>query len=117
MATRRRFLQASAALGGGLLLSFGLPPAPGRAAAAAEPESFAPNAFIRIGLDGQATLIMPQVEMGQGTYTSMPMLIAEELEVDLSLSVGFRPAQPTFRTFRGVGRHGAVAFGQRWAST
>jgi isoquinoline 1-oxidoreductase beta subunit len=82
-ATRRGFLQASAALGGGLLLSFGLPPVMGRAAAA-EPESFAPNAFIRIGLDGQATLIMPQVEMGQGTYTSMAMLIAEELEVDLS---------------------------------
>jgi isoquinoline 1-oxidoreductase subunit beta len=83
-ATRRGFLQASAALGGGLLLSFGLPPALGRAAAAAEPGSFAPNAFIRIGRDGQVTLIMPQVEMGQGTYTSLPMLIAEELEVDLS---------------------------------
>jgi isoquinoline 1-oxidoreductase beta subunit len=83
-ATRRGFLQASAAVGGGLLLSFGLPPAMGRAAAAAEPGSFAPNAFIRIGLDGQATLIMPQVEMGQGTYTSMAMLIAEELEVELS---------------------------------
>jgi isoquinoline 1-oxidoreductase subunit beta len=45
---------------------------------------FAPNAFIRIGPDGQVTLIVPQVEMGQGTYTSMAMLIAEELEVDLS---------------------------------
>ena len=83
-ATRRGFLKASAAVGGGLLLSFGLPPALGRAAAAAEPGSFAPNAFIRIGLDGQVTLIVSQVEMGQGTYTSMPMLIAEELEVDLS---------------------------------
>jgi isoquinoline 1-oxidoreductase subunit beta len=83
-ATRRGFLQASAAVGGGLLLSFGMPPAMGRAAAGAEPGSFAPNAFIRIGLDGQVTLIVPQVEMGQGTYTSMPMLIAEELEVDLS---------------------------------
>jgi isoquinoline 1-oxidoreductase subunit beta len=83
-ATRRGFLQASAVLGGGLLLSFGLPPALGRAAAAAEPGTFAPNAFIRIGRDGQVTLIMPQVEMGQGTYTSMAMLIAEELEVDLS---------------------------------
>jgi isoquinoline 1-oxidoreductase subunit beta len=81
-ATRRGFLQASAALGGGLLLSFGLAPVLRRAAAAAE--GFAPNAFIRIGRDGQVTLIMPQVEMGQGTYTSLPMLIAEELEVDLS---------------------------------
>src|SRR2546425_7954660 len=40
---------------------------------------FAPNAFIRIGTDGRITLIMNQVEMGQGTYTSMPMLLAEEL--------------------------------------
>jgi isoquinoline 1-oxidoreductase beta subunit len=79
-ATRRGFLQASAAVGGGLLLSFGLPPAMAPGAA----DGFAPNAFIRIGLDGQATLIMPQVEMGQGTYTSTAMLIAEELELDLS---------------------------------
>ena len=83
-ATRRGFLKASAAVGGGLLLSFGLPPAMGRPAAAGAADGFAPNAFIRIGRDGQVTLIMPQVEMGQGTYTSMPMLIAEELEVDLS---------------------------------
>ena len=69
-ATRRGFLQASAAVGGGLLLSFGLPPAMGRAAAAGAADGFAPNAFIRIGRDGQVTLIMPQVEMGQGTYTS-----------------------------------------------
>src|SRR5205085_267382 len=39
--------------------------------------------FIRIDPKGQVTLIMPYVEMGQGTYTSIPMLIAEELEVDL----------------------------------
>ena len=42
-----------------------------------------PNAFIRIERDGQIVLTMPYVEMGQGTYTSIPMLIAEELEVDL----------------------------------
>ena len=47
------------------------------------PTDFAPNAFIRIGSDGQVVLTMPYVEMGQGTYTSIPMLIAEELEVDL----------------------------------
>jgi isoquinoline 1-oxidoreductase beta subunit len=44
---------------------------------------FVPNAFIRIAPSGQTTLIMPHVEMGQGTYTSIPMLIAEELEVEL----------------------------------
>ena len=47
-------------------------------------ETFAPNAFVRIRPDDSITLVMPQVEMGQGTYTSMSMLIAEELEVDLA---------------------------------
>jgi isoquinoline 1-oxidoreductase beta subunit len=55
-----------------------------RGAAAADAAGFLPNAFIRIGSDGQVVLTMPYVEMGQGTYTSIPMLIAEELEVDLS---------------------------------
>jgi len=51
------------------------------------------NAFVRIAPNGQVTLIMPKVEMGQGTWTSLPMLIAEELEVDLS-SVAIEPAPP-----------------------
>src|SRR5437667_244967 len=78
--SRRSFLQAGAAAGGGLLLSLRLPFATGDAEAA---DGFAPNAFIGIGRDGQIVLTMPYVEMGQGTYTSIPMLIAEELEVDL----------------------------------
>jgi isoquinoline 1-oxidoreductase beta subunit len=45
---------------------------------------FEPNAFVRIGQDGRVTFIIPQVEMGQGTFTSCSMLLAEELEVDLS---------------------------------
>jgi isoquinoline 1-oxidoreductase subunit beta len=80
--SRRRFLQAGAAAGGGLVLSLSLPFANGDAQAAGA-DGFAPNAFIRIGSDGQIVLTMPYVEMGQGTYTSIPMLIAEELEVDL----------------------------------
>ena len=79
--SRRRFLRAAAATGGGLMLSLRLPVADREAAAA--DEAFVPNAFIRIGADGQVVLTMPYVEMGQGTYTSIPMLIAEELEVDL----------------------------------
>jgi isoquinoline 1-oxidoreductase subunit beta len=43
-------------------------------------EAFTPNAFVRIGRDGRITLTMPYVEIGQGTYTAIPMLIAEELE-------------------------------------
>src|SRR5258705_5737597 len=80
--SRRRFLQAGAAAGGGLMLSLSLPFASGDAEAA-DVDGFAPNAFIRIGDDGRIVLTMPYVEMGQGTYTSIPMLIAEELEVDL----------------------------------
>ena len=80
--SRRGFLRAGAAAGGGLLLSLSLPFANGDAQAA-DAEGFMPNAFIRIGGDGQIVLTMPYVEMGQGTYTSIPMLIAEELEVDL----------------------------------
>ena len=79
--SRRSFLATSAAIGGGLLLSLSLPIGRGDAATA---EEFAPNAFIRIGSDGQIVLTMPYVEMGQGTYTSIPMLIAEELEVGLN---------------------------------
>ena len=78
--SRRSFLAASAAAGGGLVLSLSLPI--GRSVAATA-EEFAPNAFIRIGSDGQIVLTMPYVEMGQGTYTSIPMLIAEELAVSL----------------------------------
>jgi isoquinoline 1-oxidoreductase subunit beta len=80
--SRRSFLQAGAAAGGGLLLGLSLSPFRHEAEAAAS--EFVPNAFIRIGANGQVVLTMPYVEMGQGTYTSIPMLIAEELEVDLS---------------------------------
>lgn len=80
--SRRRFLQAGAAAGGGLMLSLRLPFANGDAQAN-DAEGFTPNAFIHIPSDGQIVLTMPYVEMGQGTYTSIPMLIAEELEVDL----------------------------------
>ena len=79
--SRRALLQAAAAAGGGLMLSVSFPFGGGDAAAAGE--GFAPNAFVQIGSDGQIVLTMPYVEMGQGTYTSIPMLIAEELEVDL----------------------------------
>src|SRR5260370_10910426 len=79
--SRRRCLQTGAAAGGGLMLSLSLPFAGGEAEAAG---SFAPNAFISIAPDGQIVLTMPYVEMGQGTYTAIPMLIAEELEVELS---------------------------------
>jgi isoquinoline 1-oxidoreductase beta subunit len=81
--SRRIFLKAGLAAGGGLMLGFDLPALLSDAAAAGS-SSFALNAFVRIGSDGSVTLVVPYVEMGQGTYTSIPMLIAEELEVALS---------------------------------
>lgn len=75
--TRRTFLFASVAVGGGLLIGV-LPHAPAEAAAT----TLAPNAFVRIDKAGTVTLILPYVEMGQGAYTSQVQLLAEELEVD-----------------------------------
>ena len=94
--SRRAFLKAGVA-GGGFVLGFGLPAFLGDAAAATS-GSFEPNAFIRIGSDGSVTLTMPQVEMGQGTYTSMSMLIAEELEVALS-QVRLEHAPPDIKRY------------------
>src|SRR5712671_6105296 len=81
---RRGFLKAGAAAVGGFVINLALPLAP-RPAGAATPASpiFAPNAFIRIDRQGAVTLVMPMVEMGQGVYTAMAMLLAEELEVGL----------------------------------
>jgi isoquinoline 1-oxidoreductase subunit beta len=93
--TRRAFLLGSAAVGSGLILSFMLPSGGSRGSSLA---SFVPNAFIRIGGDGQVVLTMPYVEMGQGTYTSVPMLIAEELEVDLK-HVRLEHAPPNERLY------------------
>jgi len=83
--SRRDFVTVLATAGGGLLLGWraGEPSRAAMTAASAAPPAFVPNAFIRIGSDSRVTMIMNQVEMGQGTYTSMPMLLAEELEVGL----------------------------------
>jgi isoquinoline 1-oxidoreductase subunit beta len=98
--SRRRFLQVGAAAGGGLLITFQLggcnrtgdrkdPPPETAVGKAATRESnrrpgLAQNAFIKIDREGVVTLIVHKVEMGQGTFTAIPMLLAEELEVDLA---------------------------------
>lgn len=80
---RRDFLKAGALLGGGLVLGVYLPPGGARGAEegakAAPPD---PNAWIRIGADDLVTVVVHHSEMGQGVYTSLPMLVAEELEVE-----------------------------------
>jgi isoquinoline 1-oxidoreductase subunit beta len=80
---RREFLKAGAALGGGLLISLYVPefaPAARGADSAAKPVAL--NAFVRIGSDESVTVISNHSEMGQGIYTSLPMLLNEELEAD-----------------------------------
>ncbi|TIX31228.1 MAG: xanthine dehydrogenase family protein molybdopterin-binding subunit, partial [Mesorhizobium sp.] len=90
--SRRDLLRVGVAAGGGLLLSLSLPFGTGKTKAATN-DIFAPNALVRVGGDGKIVLTMPYVEMGQGTYTAIPMLIAEELEIDLS-QVELRHAPP-----------------------
>lgn len=90
--TRRAVLRAGLAAGGGLLLSLRLRPA--HAAATTPPATdFSPDAFIRIRPDGGIAFIMRNTEVGQGIYTSVAMLLAEELEVSLGqISVEAAPA-------------------------
>jgi len=79
--SRRQFVKSSVLAGGGLLLACHLPFYV-RDAAAAVDAVFAPNAYLRIGTDDSVTIIVNKSEMGQGVYTSLPMLLAEELCCD-----------------------------------
>ncbi|ACC72409.1 xanthine dehydrogenase family protein molybdopterin-binding subunit [Paraburkholderia phymatum] len=104
--SRRTFLKFSASVaavaGGGLLLGFSVPAQSqgdvrksvigGDGVETPQSGVFAPNAFVQIDTAGKVTLIIPKVEMGQGVYTSIPMLIAEDLEVPLdSVTVDHAP--------------------------
>jgi isoquinoline 1-oxidoreductase beta subunit len=109
--SRRTFLKlglsAGATAAGGLLIGFGVRAAgadggTGRSVIGGDgietPQDgvFAPNAFVQIDKRGKVVLIMPKVEMGQGVYTALPMLIAEELEVPLdSVTIDHAPPDET----------------------
>jgi len=85
MVGRREFLKTGAAVGGGLLVSWHLPLVSAAAGTGAAGENgIALNAFVRIGTDESVTVIANHSEMGQGVYTSLPMLLNEELEADWS---------------------------------
>src|SRR5437667_696869 len=89
---RRDFLKFTVAASGGLLIGIYLPTA-SKLARADEDSSngFMPNAFVRIGSDERITVIVNHSEMGQGVYTALPMLLAEELDADWS-KVGYESA-------------------------
>jgi isoquinoline 1-oxidoreductase beta subunit len=97
--SRRSLLKAGVA--GGFVFAFHLP-----LRAANEPEQppdstqgqFAPNAFIRIDHAGKTTLVMPQVEMGQGIYTAVAMILAEELDADFT-QVALEHAPPNDKLY------------------
>lgn len=92
--SRRGFLKGSALLSGGLMVAFVVPGA-NRFARAAENQNktFAPNAFLRIAADNSVTVLLGHSEMGQGIWTGLTMLIAEELDADWSkISVQHSPA-------------------------
>ncbi len=96
---RRQFLKTSAAAGayaaGGLVIGFHLPA--GAKTAAVNAKTTQPNAWVKIGSDNTVTIICHRSEMGQGTYTAMPMLVAEELEVDLrAVNIEMAPADPVY---------------------
>jgi isoquinoline 1-oxidoreductase beta subunit len=78
--TRRTWLKAGAAAGGGLVIGVYLPGASRIAEAAAGPTQL--NAFVKIGTDGKVTFVTGTSEMGQGSHNALAMMIAEELEVD-----------------------------------
>src|SRR3974390_3198038 len=80
--SRRQFLGAAVAAGGGLLIGFSLPARTRAATTEAGTGAFHPNAFVRITPDNEVTLIVSMAEMGQGVVTSLPQLLAEELEAD-----------------------------------
>jgi isoquinoline 1-oxidoreductase beta subunit len=93
--TRRDFLKSTAIVGGGLMLAVNLPGSIGEAQAAGT--LYTPNAWVHIADDNMITLISARSEMGQGVYTALPMLIAEELHVRLNqIKVAIAPPDAVY---------------------
>jgi isoquinoline 1-oxidoreductase subunit beta len=80
--SRRDFLRTGLLAGGGLVLGLHLSSLAKGQGSAKKDEPFALNAFVRIGSDDSVSVVVNHSEMGQGIYTSMPMVVAEELDAD-----------------------------------
>jgi isoquinoline 1-oxidoreductase subunit beta len=116
--SRRDFLKTGATIGGGLILGFSLPDhlAFGQASGQSGGSSML-NAFIRISSDETITIVVNHSEMGQGVYTSLPMLVAEELECDWSkIVVEASPVDPAYNhTQWGIqGTGGSTSVSSEW---
>lgn len=115
--SRRRFLGGTIVAAGGLALGVHLPPRKAWAQAAA-PSAFAPNAFVRLSTAGVLTVVVDKSEMGQGTFTSLPMIVAEEMDADWAkVTPVAAPTAPAYNhsewsTFQGVG--GSTSVSSSW---
>lgn len=103
--SRRSFLKGSAVAAGGLVIGFFAPAPLKRFVLAQEPPAAAPaalppvNAFLRIGADESVTVLLAHSEMGQGIWTTLPMMVNEELDADWSrIRVEHAPAAPEYRS-------------------
>ncbi|MCP4403904.1 MAG: xanthine dehydrogenase family protein molybdopterin-binding subunit [bacterium] len=95
--SRRNFLKSATIAGSGLILGFHLP-FHSRPANAADADQTEMNAFIRIGQDESVTIMVASSEMGQGIYTALPMIVAEELEADWTkVRAEMAPAQDVYK--------------------
>ena len=98
---RRHFLIGAAVVGAGLYVGFRVAEKRGEAGSASgnrnASASFAPNAFVRIGADDTITVLIGKSEMGQGVYTGLPMVLAEELDVNPAhVRVEFAPVDRAY---------------------
>jgi len=97
--SRRDFLKSSALVSSGLVVAFCLPGAVRRAfpQEAAKPAPIPPNAFVHIAPDNSVTILLKHSEMGQGVWTSLPMVLAEELDCDwANVHAEHAPAAPAY---------------------
>ena len=96
--SRRDFLRASAAVGGGLVIAAQIGCEPrGQEASGPAATPFLPNAWVRVSTDGSVTVVVDRSEMGQGVLTALPQLVAEELDADwATVRVEQSPAGPAY---------------------
>src|SRR3989454_2141548 len=113
---RRSFLRVSAAAAGGLLVSmyFDLPAAAQEGNQAPPPKIYPPDAFVHVRPDGQILITVNRLEFGQGVQTSLPMLLADEMDADWSQVVAeLAPAADVYRDplfgIQMVGGSGSIA--------
>src|SRR6476619_999781 len=115
---RREFIRASAIVGGGLLLAWHAEPLDAMENAFLVPADFNANAFIRMTPDGIVTIMAKNPEIGQGVKTMLPMLIADELDVEWKnvriQQADLDPKTGAAAVFQGQSAGGSTATPNNW---